>query len=329
MSQSIELATEITVDMHGRRLDAALSELFSDYSRSRIKDWILAGNVTVDGTKVVVPREKVLQGQQILLQAEVGDEDFSKPQDIQLDIVYEDDDLLVINKPAGLVVHPGAGCPDGTVMNGLLYRYPASGDLPRAGIVHRLDKDTSGLMVIAKSLRAVHKLTKAISRHEVVREYEAVANGHMTAGGLVDKPIGRHPTNRIMMSVRPEGMGKDAITHYRVMEKFRAHTRLRLRLETGRTHQIRVHMAYIKHPLVGDPVYGGKRARFIPNATQEFTKFINTFPRQALHAAMIEFVHPFTGENMSFTAPVPDDMIHLVEVLRQDTEEHPLDIVWN
>ncbi len=272
MSQNISLTAEIPLEFHGKRLDAALAELFSDYSRSRLKDWIVDSKVKVDGNIVTVPREKVLVGQTIELNCEIGDEDFSKPQDIPLNVIFEDDDLLVIDKPAGLVVHPGAGCPDGTVMNGLLHRYPNSKDLPRAGIVHRLDKDTSGLMVIAKSLRAVHKLTKAISRHEVVREYEAIAIGHMTAGGTVDKPIGRHPTNRIMMSVCPEGMGKEAITHYRVLEKFRAHTRLRLRLETGRTHQIRVHMAYIKHPLVGDPVYGGKRSRFIPNATPEFTK---------------------------------------------------------
>lgn len=328
MSENIELKEIITEQLHGLRLDQAISSLFSDYSRSRLKEWILEGKVTLDGKVVTVPKEKVVVNQEVCVQAIVNEEEQYIPQDIPINIIYEDDDLLVIDKPAGLTVHPGAGCYEGTLLNGLLFRYPESKDLPRAGIVHRLDKDTSGLMVVAKTLRAVHKLVKAISRHDVVREYEAIAVGHMTAGGTVDEPIGRHSTNRIMMAVKPEGLGKEAVTHYRVMEKFRAYTRLRLRLETGRTHQIRVHMAYIKHPLVGDPVYGGKRARFIPNATEEFTRFVNLFPRQALHATLIEFDHPFTGEKLSFSSPIPQDMVDLIEVLREDTALNPDDIVW-
>ncbi|MGN1393953.1 MAG: 23S rRNA pseudouridine(1911/1915/1917) synthase RluD [Succinivibrionaceae bacterium] len=328
MSEHIELSATVTDDLHGKRFDQIISNLFSDYSRSRLKEWILNGVVKVDGKILTVPKEKLCSGQIIQIETFVEEEDHFIPQDIPLNIIFEDDDMLVIDKPAGLTVHPGAGCHSGTLLNGLLYKYPSSKDLPRAGIVHRLDKDTSGLMVVAKTLRAVHKLVKAISKHDVVREYEAIAVGHMTAGGTVDEPIGRHATNRVMMAVKPEGLGKEAITHYRVMEQFRAHTRLRLRLETGRTHQIRVHMAHIKHPLVGDPVYGGKRARFIPNATPEFTKVINTFPRQALHATLIEFVHPFTGENMSFSSPIPKDIVELIEVLRTDTKEHPDDIVW-
>lgn len=328
MSQNIVLTAEVSQSLHGFRLDQALSELFSDYSRSRLKEWILAGLVKVNGVVEDTPKIKVLEGMTIELNAQVDMEDYFVPQNIPINVVYEDDDLLVIDKPAGLTVHPGAGCHDGTLMNALLYHYPDSKDLPRAGIVHRLDKDTSGLMVVAKTLRALHKLVKAISRHDVVREYEAIAVGHMTAGGTVDEPIGRHPTNRVMMAVKPEGLGKEAITHYRILEKFRAHTRLRLRLETGRTHQIRVHMAYIKHPLVGDPVYSNKRARFIPNATDEFTKAVNTFPRQALHAAYIEFKHPFTDEMLSFSSPIPQDIEELIEILRKDTNEHPDDIVW-
>lgn len=328
MSQNIELTAEIPSSMHGMRLDQALSEIFSDYSRSRLKEWILDGLVIVDNVTCLKPKEKVNEGQEVIIKATIESEDLFVPQNIPLNIVYQDEDLLVIDKPAGLTVHPGAGCHDGTLMNALLYHFPESKDLPRAGIVHRLDKDTSGLMVVAKTIRAVHKLVKAISRHDVVREYEAIAVGHMTGGGTVDAPIGRHPTNRVMMAVKPEGLGKDAVTHYRVMEKFRAHTRLRLRLETGRTHQIRVHMAHLKHPLVGDPVYSGKRARFIPNATEEFTHAVNSFPRQALHATMIEFKHPFTGEDLSFSSELPDDILQLIEILRADTEANPDDIVW-
>lgn len=328
MADKIDLISSVTLELHGARLDQALSVLFSDYSRSKLKDWVLEGKVTVDGKIVTVPKEKVFVDQELHVDVVVDSVDVYMPQEMDLNILYEDEDLLVLDKPAGLTVHPGAGCYEGTLLNGLLYKYPESKDLPRAGIVHRLDKDTSGLMVVAKTIRAVHKLVKLISRHEVVREYEAIAVGHMTAGGMVDAPIGRHPTNRIMMAVKPEGLGKEAVTHYRVMEKFRAHTRLRLRLETGRTHQIRVHMAHLKHPLVGDPVYGGKRSRFIPNASKEFTLAINTFPRQALHATVLEFIHPFTGEELKFESPIPQDMIDLIEVIRQDTLENPNDIVW-
>ncbi len=199
MSQNIELTSVIPEDMHGMRLDQALSELFSDYSRNRLKGWILEGLVTVNGRPVLVPREKINANDSVVINAVIDSEDHFIPEEIPLNIVYEDDDLLVINKPAGLSVHPGAGRRTGTLLNGLLYRYPDSINLPRAGIVHRLDMDTSGLMVIAKTIRAVHKLVKAISRHDVVREYEAVVIGHMTAGGEVDEPIGRHQTNRIMM----------------------------------------------------------------------------------------------------------------------------------
>ncbi len=328
MSQVIELSGAVPESLHGARLDQALSAMFPDYSRSRLKEWIQEGLVTVNGAAAAVPRAKVSAGDGVAIRASVAGGDRFLPEDIPLDVVYEDGDLLVVNKPAGLAVHPGAGRASGTLLNGLLRRYPASADLPRAGIVHRLDMDTSGLMVVAKNIRAVHRLVRAISRHDVVREYEAVVAGHMTAGGEVDAPIGRHPANRVMMAVVPEGMGREAVTYYRVLEKFRAHTRLRLRLETGRTHQIRVHMAYIKHPLAGDPLYGGKRARFIPKASPEFTKYLNSFPRQALHAARLEFRHPLTGEDLAFEAPLPRDMAELLEVLRRDTREHPDDVVW-
>ncbi len=325
MSQAIEL-TGVFEDRHyGKRLDQALSDLFPDYSRTRIKEWILEERVTLDGKMIALPRERVMAGQQVQILAQLEDDTRWQPQDIPLNIVYEDEHILVIDKPAGLVVHPGAGTPDGTVLNALLYRYPEIAEVPRAGIVHRLDKDTTSLMVVAKSIPAQTHLVDALQRRDITREYEAIALGHMTAGGTVDEPIGRHANLRTHMAVTPTG--KPAVTHYRVMEKFRAHTRLRLRLETGRTHQIRVHMAYIKHPLIGDPVYGG-RSRPIRNASPEFTAALRGFQRQALHATMLRLAHPVTCELMEWHSPIPQDMVDLIEALRADTEANPDDLVW-
>ena len=325
MSQQIELSGVVADHQYGQRLDQALAEMFPDYSRSRIKTWIQQEQVRLDGEVVSKPREKVLPGQQVLVNAELEDEVRFEPEAIELNIVYEDDHILVINKPAGLVVHPGAGTPDGTLLNALLHHCPAIAEVPRAGIVHRLDKDTTGLMVVAKTVPAQTHLVAALQARDITREYEAVAIGHMTAGGTVDANIGRHPTQRIQMAVTPTG--KPAVTHYRVMEKFRAHTRLRLRLETGRTHQIRVHMAYLKHPLVGDPVYGG-RLKPPRGASPELLEFLRGFKRQALHAVMLRLAHPVSGELMEWHAPVPEDMIALVEVLRADTRANPDELVW-
>ncbi|WMC10011.1 23S rRNA pseudouridine(1911/1915/1917) synthase RluD [Oceanimonas pelagia] len=325
MSQHIELNGVVADHQYGQRLDQALAEMFPDYSRSRIKTWIQQEQVQLDGAVVSKPREKVLPGQRVVVTAELEDEVRFEPQAIDLNIVYEDDDILVINKPAGLVVHPGAGTPDGTLLNALLHHCPAIAEVPRAGIVHRLDKDTTGLMVVAKTVPAQTHLVSALQARHITREYEAVAIGHMTAGGTVEANIGRHPTQRIQMAVTPTG--KPAVTHYRVMEKFRAHTRLRLRLETGRTHQIRVHMAHLKHPLVGDPVYGGRLKP--PRAAEpELLEFLRGFKRQALHAVMLRLEHPITGETMEWHAPIPQDMVDLVEVLRADTQAHPDDLVW-
>lgn len=324
-----ELVRTAGDEEHGRRLDQVLASLYSDYSRSKIKKWIEEGRVTLDGRVCTVPRTLVESGIEIGLTPELTDDYLAEPQDIPFETVYEDKDIIIINKPAGLVVHPGAGVHDGTLMNGILFRYPENAHLPRAGIVHRLDRDTSGLMVVARSEKAQNKLVKAISKHEVVREYEAVVVGVLTAGGTVDAPIGRSRTVRTMMAVVPEGMGREAVTHYRVLERFRAHTRIRVRLETGRTHQIRVHMAHINHPLVGDPLYGLRRKRYIKGADEEFNRKVTGFPRQALHAAKLMFIHPSTGLEVSFESPIPDDLNELYAVLRRDLSEHPGEYVYD
>ncbi|MGR5159799.1 23S rRNA pseudouridine(1911/1915/1917) synthase RluD [Vibrio owensii] len=321
MAQQIVLTNTVKDSQLGQRLDQAIAELFVDFSRSRLKEWLLAGKVQVNGEVVTKPRTKVMGGEEITLQAELEDEERWEAQDIPLDIVYEDEDIIVINKPRDFVVHPGAGTPDGTVLNALLHHYPDIAEVPRAGIVHRLDKDTTGLMVVAKTVPAQTRLVRALQKRNITREYEAIAIGRMTAGGKVDKPIGRHSTKRTLMAVAP--MGKHAVTHYRVAEHFREHTRIRLRLETGRTHQIRVHMSYLQHPLLGDTAYGG-RARIPTGASQELTEMIRGFDRQALHAVMLRFEHPVTGEELEFHAPVPDDMVEMTEALRKDTEEFGL-----
>ncbi|ELV8719011.1 23S rRNA pseudouridine(1911/1915/1917) synthase RluD [Vibrio vulnificus] len=321
MAQQIELTNTVKDSQLGQRLDQAIAELFADFSRSRLKEWLLDGKVTVDGNVVTKPRTKVMGGEVITVLAELEDEVRWEAQDIPLDIVYEDDDILVINKPRDFVVHPGAGTPDGTVLNALLFHCPEVAEVPRAGIVHRLDKDTTGLMVVAKTVPAQTRLVRALQKRNITREYEAIAIGRMTAGGKVDKPIGRHATKRTLMAVSP--MGKPAVTHFRVAEHFREHTRIRLRLETGRTHQIRVHMSYLQHPLLGDAAYGG-RARIPAGASEEVTAMIRNFDRQALHAVMLRFEHPITGEEMEFHAPVPDDMVELTETLRRDAQEHGL-----
>lgn len=308
----------------GRRFDQTLAELFPDYSRSRLSGWVKAGAVTLDGVQVP-PRQLLRGGEQVRLEAELAVEVTTVAEAIALDIVYEDEHLLVLNKPAGLVVHPGAGNPAGTVLNALLHHDPALAELPRGGIVHRLDKDTSGLMVVAKTLAAHTALVDMLSRHDVERQYEAVVLGTLVAGGTVDAPIGRHMGDRLRQAVRDEEDGKRAVTHYRLRERFRAHTLIQCNLETGRTHQIRVHMAHIHHPLVGDPLYGGG-LKLPKGASDALVAVLRGFRRQALHAERLAFVHPATGEEMAFSAPRPADFDALVEALRMDLAERgPLD----
>ena len=319
MAEIIQHKDVVPESCLGKRLDQTIAEMFPDYSRSRLKEWILAGSVSVNGTVVTKAREKMYGGESIEIGAEVESEIRFEAQDLPLNIVYEDDDILVINKPAGFVVHPGAGNPDGTVLNALLHHCPSLDVVPRAGIVHRLDKDTTGLMVVAKTIAAQTNLVDSLQRREITREYEAIANGIMTAGGVVDEPIGRHATKRTHMAVTFSG--RPSVTHYRVLEKYRLHTRLRLRLETGRTHQIRVHMAHITHPLVGDPVYGG-RPRPPKNATEELRDMLRQFKRQALHAAMLSLYHPITGDLMTWRAEIPEDFQLLARMLKEDTKEN-------
>lgn len=313
-SQDQELSAVIGVEHAGKRLDQVLALLFSDYSRSRLQEWVKQGQVTVDG-KVLRSKDKVLGGEEVKLSVSLSAPLTDQPQPIPLDLLYEDRELLVINKPAGMVVHPAAGNPDGTLLNALLNHDEEAAQLPRAGIVHRLDKDTSGILVVARSLKAHKSLVDQLQSRTVKREYRAIVQGVATAGGVVDEPIGRHPTQRIRMAVNKAG--KPAVTHYRVLERFRAHSYLKVNLETGRTHQIRVHMAHIRYPLLGDPVYGG-RLRIPAGIGEPLQQALRSFRRQALHARVLGLEHPTTGEWMEWEVGLPEDMQGMLDLLRED-----------
>jgi 23S rRNA pseudouridine1911/1915/1917 synthase len=315
MSTTIEQSFIISPEHHGLRLDQALSQLLTDYSRSQIKQWILDKEILVNG-QAIRPRDKVQLDDTVTLAVTLKVKQEDKPQDLPLDIVYEDDELLIINKPVGAVVHPGAGNQDSTLLNALLHHYPDIATIPRAGIVHRLDKDTSGLMVIAKTLSSHHYLVDAMQQRLIKREYLAITNGTFISGGTVDEPIGRHPKQRTQMAVSHNG-GKPAITHYRLAQKFRAHTYLRVQLETGRTHQIRVHMAHINHALVGDQVYGG-RLHMPKGATPELREKLHSFKRQALHATKLTFTHPVNQQEICQEATPPEDFKQLLATLECD-----------
>jgi 23S rRNA pseudouridine1911/1915/1917 synthase len=309
---AVEAAT-VPPEMQGLRLDAGAARLFDRHSRSKLQHWIATGNLRVNSRITTTPRHKLRAGDQLRLRTPVSRAATVAPQKIRLDIVYEDADLVVLNKPAGLTVHPGAGRPDGTLQNALLHRYPQTGRLDRGGLVHRLDKDTSGLMVVALSERARMRLVGAMAERRIRREYDALVAGIVPSGGTVRAAIGRHPRDRVKMTVLAKG--RPAVTHYRVLERFAHYTHLRVKLETGRTHQIRVHMSYVRHPVLGDPVYGGRaqRGTGLPEALRQA---IANFPRQALHARELELVHPVTGTHMTFTREPPADFRDLLEALR-------------
>lgn len=313
MSELIKLSARIPENDAGRRFDQVLAELFSDYSRSRLQQWVRDGAVLLDA-RCVEAKYRVSGGEWVEIVAELPEDSEVLPQAIPLDVRYEDEHLLVINKPAGMVVHPAAGNRDGTLQNALLHYDAGLAALPRAGIVHRLDKDTSGLMVVARQLSAHKSLVEQLQARSVHREYLALVQAQVTASGHVDAPIGRHPRDRLRMAVVESG--KPAVTHYRVLERFPAHTLVEARLETGRTHQIRVHMAYIHHPLVGDPLYGG-RFRLPAGASEALAEALRKFRRQALHARRLEFIHPASGEPVGWKAGLPADFEHLLAVVRE------------
>jgi len=298
------------------RLDQALARLLPEYSRSRLQAWIRDGLLTLDGRRCR-PRDRVAGGERAELLVLMEEQVAYMPQQIPLAIVFEDDELLIIDKPPGLVMHPAAGNLDGTLLNGLLHHDPRLSRLPRCGIVHRLDKETSGLLVVARTLRAHTSLVAQLQARSIKRQYLAVVTGVPVAGGTVDAPIGRHPTVRTRMAVTPGG--KPAVTHYRVKERYRNHCLLEVRLETGRTHQIRVHLAHIRYPILGDPVYGG-RLRLPPGAAPVLTGCLREFRRQALHAERLTLTHPGSGEELSWQAPPPQDMGELIELLRADRQ---------
>jgi 23S rRNA pseudouridine1911/1915/1917 synthase len=311
------LTTEVPYELAGMRLDQVLAEVFPDYSRSKLQTWVKSGRVQVNGVELKA-KDKLDGGELITLDAEPEIVVISEAEEIPLDIKYEDESLLIVNKPAGLVVHPAVGNWSGTLLNALLNHDKNLETLPRAGIVHRIDKETSGLLMIAKTLQAHNSLTQQLQDREITREYLAICKGRMTAGGTVDEPIARHPTDRKRYAVKESG--KEAVTHYRVVQRFTHHTFVQLKLETGRTHQIRVHMAHIRYPLLGDPVYGG-RFQMPPNCSEQLEKHLRSFKRQALHAAKLGLIHPVTDEYCEWEQPLPEDMANLLEALSENERD--------
>ena len=298
----------------GIRLDKVLAKLFPAYSRSQLQQWLKEGRIQVDN-QLPLLRQAAQGGEIVRVQVPVSGPSEWQAQDLPLKIVYEDKHLIVLDKPAGFVVHPGAGNPDGTLANALLYRFPETTNLPRAGVVHRLDKDTSGLLVVARTAIARQQLIRDLERHRVVRIYAAIVNGRMLAGGRITQPIGRHPRDRLRMAVNEKG--KKAVTEFRVEKRFRAHTQLRVELETGRTHQIRVHFSHRGNPLLSDPRYGG-RLRIPKGVSEELAVELRGFRRQALHAQELSFRHPDSGDRMTFSSALPDDLERLIVVLTAD-----------
>lgn len=308
---------EITVplDLEGERLDVVAATLFPEFSRNRLQYWIKQGALRFEG-EVMRSRDKVCSGGLIVLEEQLDEKIDWIAQEIDIDIIMEDDSIIVVNKPAGMVVHPAAGHKDGTLVNALLNHFPQLSKIPRAGIVHRLDQDTTGLLVVAKTLVAHNSLVSQIQERAMERQYCAVCVGVMTGGGTVNQPIGRHPRFRKKMAVAPE-RGKTAITHYRIARRFKHFSQINVQLETGRTHQIRVHMDHIRHPLVGDVMYGGKN-KFIAGTSKKLIKEVNLFNRQALHAQTLSFRHPDTAQIVSFEAPIPSDLSNLLALLGEE-----------
>ncbi len=317
MNEHIRINTIIPNEMSGKRLDQALASLLPEHSRARLQSWIRNGYVLID-KKLMRPRDKIQGGEQVEIQAEIEAQISASPENIPLEIIFEDEHLTIVNKPAGLIVHPGAGNPRHTLMNALLHHDQKLKQVPRAGIVHRLDKDTSGLLVIARTPQSHTSLVKQLQTRGMRREYVTIVSGIIIAGGTIDQPIGRHPKNRTRMAVVKNG--REATTHYRIIKKYRHHTQLQVNLETGRTHQIRVHMTWLHYPIIGDPVYGNKK-QLVKGMGTSLADIITSFPRQALHAHVIQLRHPQSDRLMNWEAPIPEDMIELIDVLELDAKQ--------
>jgi len=317
MTEHIRLTGTVLPSMSGKRLDAALALLFTEYSRTRLQQWILEGYVTVEQEVNKNTRYKVRGDEQIIVVASWPDPTHWQAQSLPVEVVYADDTLIVVNKPTSVVVHPAVGNTAGTLVNALLHHFPEVAILPRAGIVHRLDKNTSGLLVIARTLAAHTSLVAQLQAHEVKREYEAIVNGVLTSGGTISTQMGRHPVDRKRMAVVKAG--KEAITHYRIIKRFAKHTHIKVELETGRTHQIRVHLSHLGFPLVGDKTYG-YRPLFPPHCSAELREALAQRNHQALHARRLGLVHPVTKEQMSWEAVLPDDFMQLLNLLNADGE---------
>lgn len=313
--KKIILNSTVTDILHNQRLDIALSTLFPDYSRSQLQQWIKKSCVQVNSEVIEKQRQFVHSGDIITVHAEIAEQTTAKAESIPLNTVFEDEFLIVIDKPTGLIVHPGAGNPDHTLVNALLHHEPALASIPRAGVIHRLDKDTSGLLVIAKTLPVHNALIKQMQAREIHREYRALIHGVLISGGTIRTEMGRHPNNRTKMAVVKRG--KEAVTHFRVLERYRQHTLLAVTLETGRTHQIRVHLAHLKCPIVGDQTYCPRRYHYpqLPKAVQAA---LSAFDHQALHACKLSLTHPITKEVHTWKSPMPDDMQTLVQILHND-----------
>ena len=314
--EDLIIEAHVPIDSAGQRVDQVAARLFPEFSRSRLQSWVKEGKLKVDEKKAR-SKDKLNGGETLTLLAVVEDQEQWQAENIPLDIVFEDDSLIVINKPVGLVVHPAVGNRSGTLLNGLLYHFPELNQVPRAGIVHRLDKDTSGLMVVAKTLESHLDLVEQLRTKDVSRIYQAVVCGLVTAGGTVDEPLGRHPANRVKRAVSQGSDARDAVSHYRILQKYRSHTLVQVVLETGRTHQIRVHMAHLGFPLVGDPLYGG-RPRIPKGASPDLITYLELFKRQALHAWQLGIEHPVTGDSMSWQVDIPEDMQTLLNLLEAD-----------
>ena len=314
MSETNSRYLTIPRELHGQRIDTVLAELIPEYSRSQLSSWLKQGKITVNNSQLK-PKDKVSGGEEIDFAVDLSLEnkvEHCEPEDIPLNIVFEDDDILVINKPAGLVVHPGAGNPNHTLVNALLFHQPSLQQLPRAGVIHRLDKDTTGLLVIGKTLESQTNLVRQMQERTIQRHYLTLVQGHIISGGEIDTNYGRHPRNRLKMAVCVHG--REAITHYSLRKQYHYFTLLDVQLLTGRTHQIRVHMAHINHAVVGDQLYGG-RMRYPAGASPELLETFRQFKRQALHATSLSLPHPTTNELLTFTAPIPDDFQLLIDSL--------------